>query len=167
MITLEKIIELDDKITRAVKVIEELRSENKLLKNKLGNNRKKIVKLEELLSTFKDDQDEIEAGIKNAVDTLSNMLSQDIEDLALISDDNSKAKPSELKKVDKKIKSPATLPQQVESDEELERLTKPEEPSNSLLGGIENNKLHTDSENISTEDNNTEQNSSNDELDIF
>jgi len=76
MITLEKIIELDDKITRAVKVIEELRNENKLLKDKLGNNREKIVRLEELLSTFKDDQDEIEAGIKNAVETLNNMLSQ-------------------------------------------------------------------------------------------
>lgn len=79
MITLEKIIDLDDKINCAVKVIKGLREENQLLKNKISSYHTKITKLEELVSTFKDDQDEIEAGIKNAVNTLNQMLLQNSE----------------------------------------------------------------------------------------
>lgn len=93
MITLEKIIELDEKINRAVKVIESLRDENRLLRDKIYSYRTKIDNLEGLVSTFKDDQDEIEAGIKNAVNTLSTMLNQALESY----DEEGKSIVSELK----------------------------------------------------------------------
>lgn len=74
MITLETIVLLDEKINGVVKLIEDLRSENALLKSKIDGYREKISKLEELVSTFKEDQDKIESGIHSVVKTLDQML---------------------------------------------------------------------------------------------
>lgn len=74
MLTLKTVIMLDEKINGVVKLIEDLRSENALLKGKIDGYREKISKLEELISTYQEDQDKIESGIHSVVKTLDQML---------------------------------------------------------------------------------------------
>jgi chromosome segregation ATPase len=71
MITLEQVRLLDQKVNQAVELISSLKSENRMLKDKLESYQKKISELEVLLSGLKEDQSEVELGFRKALDTLS------------------------------------------------------------------------------------------------
>ncbi|ORC34214.1 hypothetical protein B4O97_12940 [Marispirochaeta aestuarii] len=71
MITLEQVRLLDQKVNQAVELISSLKSENRMLKDKLESYQKKISELEVLLSGLKEDQSEVEVGFRKALDTLS------------------------------------------------------------------------------------------------
>lgn len=63
MIRLEQIRELNDKVQSTLEVIRVLRDENDLLRSKLEENETRVKELEVLVSSFRNDQDEIEEGI--------------------------------------------------------------------------------------------------------
>ena len=67
MVTLEQIRNLEAKIQRAVSYIAELKDENSLLQKNLEKYRKRIDELEVLIGEYTEDQNAIEAGIKNAL----------------------------------------------------------------------------------------------------
>lgn len=71
MITLEQVRLLDRKVNQAVEFISALKSENRMLNDKLESYQKKISELEVLLSGLKEDQSEVEMGFRKALDTLS------------------------------------------------------------------------------------------------
>ncbi len=76
MITIEKVIELDEKVNSAVLIIKSLREENRFLTEKITSYKEKIEKLEEYMLSYQKHQHEIEAGIKNAVSALDSTLNQ-------------------------------------------------------------------------------------------
>lgn len=75
MISLEQIKILDEKVKSAVAVIDDLRSENSKLKQKLENYQTRIDELERLIEDFKRDQGAIEQGILDAIDQLDHLES--------------------------------------------------------------------------------------------
>ena len=74
MISLQQIKVLEEKVSKAVDLINLLRKENKALNDTLGSSQKKIQDLEKLVKTFKDDQDEIEHTIVDAIKTIENAV---------------------------------------------------------------------------------------------
>jgi chromosome segregation ATPase len=67
MLTLDQIRKLEAKVQRAVSYIAELKDEKTLLKQKLETYQERIEELEVLITDYKEDQQEIEQGIKNAL----------------------------------------------------------------------------------------------------
>jgi FtsZ-binding cell division protein ZapB len=77
MVTLEQIRNLEAKVQRAVAYIAEIKEENTLLQKNLTKYRKRIDELEVLINEYKEDQNAIEEGIKNALlhlDTLEDAV---------------------------------------------------------------------------------------------
>jgi chromosome segregation ATPase len=73
MISLEQIKQLESKVHGAVARIKTLTSENMTLKKRLEQYEARIGELEELISEFKNDQDEIEQGIVAALSQLDSL----------------------------------------------------------------------------------------------
>ena len=73
MISLDQIHTLDEKVKKAVEVINQLRQENLALKERLQDYQTRIEDLEKLIETFKNDQGMIEEGILNAIEQLDNL----------------------------------------------------------------------------------------------
>ena len=67
MVTLEQIRNLEAKVQRAVAYIADLKDENTVLQKNLEKYRKRIDELEVLITEYKEDQNAIETGIKNAL----------------------------------------------------------------------------------------------------
>ena len=83
MITVEQIHQLEKGVKQAVEVINSLKEENGLLKNKLSGYETRIEELEVLINSFKEHQTSIEDGIVNALqqlDVLEDLLSPDKAD---------------------------------------------------------------------------------------
>ncbi|MDR1933741.1 MAG: cell division protein ZapB [Spirochaetales bacterium] len=77
MVSLDQIRTLEAKVGRAVAYIGELKAENTLLQKNLAKYRKRIDELEILINEYKEDQNAIEEGIKNALlhlDTLEDAI---------------------------------------------------------------------------------------------
>ncbi len=70
MLTIEQVRSLDGKVRKALEVIESLKKENGLLRTRLKENQAHIQKLESMISSFKNDQREIEEGIKDVLSQL-------------------------------------------------------------------------------------------------
>lgn len=73
MIRLEQIRLLENKINKAVKLIEMLREENSALKNSIDGAQKRMQELEELIGEFKTGQEEIEKAILRAMKNLDRL----------------------------------------------------------------------------------------------
>jgi chromosome segregation ATPase len=73
MISLEQIRVLEQKVQAAVSRIRALSGENSTLKERLGEYEKRVAELETLVSSFKAEQDEIEAGIVAALRQLDDL----------------------------------------------------------------------------------------------
>lgn len=111
MLTLEKIIELDEKVNNTVQVIEDLRTENRqlkelqtendLLRKNLKEYEAKVVALEKQIALFKGDQDEIESGIQNVVQTLDRLLKKTAQDEKIQSTPSPSAEKSGKEKAQK------------------------------------------------------------------
>jgi FtsZ-binding cell division protein ZapB len=87
MITLEQIRSLEDKVKKALEVIQTLQEENNTLRVTLEKSQKKIDGLEARVNAFKEDQDEIEQGIINVLaklDELEDSIPEQETDTAVI-----------------------------------------------------------------------------------
>lgn len=82
MISLDQIRELNDKVQSALKVIRSLREENTLLRGKLKDNEERVKELELLVSSFRNDQHEIEEGLKDILLQLGH-FEEELTDLPL------------------------------------------------------------------------------------
>jgi len=80
MVTLDQIRNLEAKVQRTVAYISELKEENSLLQKNLEKYRERIDELEILINGYKEDQNEIEQGIMNALSHLDR-LEDDISGL--------------------------------------------------------------------------------------
>lgn len=78
MVSIEQIRLLEQKVHSAVNRIDVLKEENQSLKSKLGEYETRILELERLIESFKQDQGEIEQGILTALDEL-NRLEDDLD----------------------------------------------------------------------------------------
>jgi uncharacterized protein YlxW (UPF0749 family) len=67
MVSLDQIKILEEKVQNAVAYITKLKQENSLLQKSLEKYRKRIDELEVLINEYKEDQNAIEEGIKNAL----------------------------------------------------------------------------------------------------
>ncbi len=79
MITLEQVRQLETRVKRAVELIDTLRGENKALKERLEKSERRLRELETLVNGFRDDQDQIEQGIRDILAQL-NALEDDINE---------------------------------------------------------------------------------------
>ncbi|MBN1647705.1 MAG: cell division protein ZapB [Spirochaetales bacterium] len=95
MVSLQQIKELENRVLKAVEVINSLREENKSLRENLQGYEDRILELEELVETFKKEQQQIENGILDAIKKLD--VLEDSHNAEL--EKNSKPRPidSELK----------------------------------------------------------------------
>lgn len=73
MISLQQIRTLEAKVQRAVTFIDELKRENETMKGKLESYQSRIDELEILILEYKEDQQEIEQGIINALGHLDRL----------------------------------------------------------------------------------------------
>lgn len=71
MLNLDQVRLLENRVEKAVGKIQSLGQENTRLRNELSTLQTRVVELESLVNTFKDDQGRIEEGILNALDRLS------------------------------------------------------------------------------------------------
>jgi chromosome segregation ATPase len=73
MISLEQIRILEQKVNKAVGVVSRLQEENRVLRRTLESSQAKMLELESLVNTFKQDQKEIEKGIVGVLDKLDRL----------------------------------------------------------------------------------------------
>ena len=73
MVSLQQIKELENRVLKAVEVINSLREENKSLRGRLQGYEDRILELEELIESFKKEQQQIESGILDAIRKLDSL----------------------------------------------------------------------------------------------
>ena len=76
MLTVEQVRSLDEKVRKAVELIDTLKKENSVLKDRLDNYRQRIDQLESVVEGFRKDQIEIEDGIKDVLSQLDHLEDQ-------------------------------------------------------------------------------------------
>jgi FtsZ-binding cell division protein ZapB len=84
MITLEQIRLLEERVRRAVDRIAGLQEENRELRTKAGQYEERVSELEARIDRFTKDQNQIEDGIKKALDRLEGLDAEDAESTATI-----------------------------------------------------------------------------------
>lgn len=80
MIRLDQIRTLEERVKKAVALIDDLKEENRSLKDKLGSYHNRITELEVLIEDFKRDQGEIEQGIISAISQLDSLEGSEVTD---------------------------------------------------------------------------------------
>ena len=73
MINLDQVRTLEWKVKQAVQLIVHLRRENDTLRGRLSDTEVRLQELESLLETFKASQNELESGIRSALEELDNL----------------------------------------------------------------------------------------------
>lgn len=73
MINLDQVRTLEWKVKQAVQLIVHLRRENDTLRNRLSDTEVRLQELESLLESFKATQNEMESGIRSALEDLDNL----------------------------------------------------------------------------------------------
>ena len=71
MINLDQIKQLEERVSKAIGLMQTLKDENDLLKLELHDRQKRIEELENIVLVFRNDQAKIEEGIINALNHLS------------------------------------------------------------------------------------------------
>ena len=71
MLNLDQIRQLEERVSKAIELMQSLKDENDLLKLELHDRQKRIEELENIVLVFKNDQAKIEEGIINALNHLS------------------------------------------------------------------------------------------------
>lgn len=85
MISLDQVLLLEKKVESAVAKIQQLQTENDALRKKCDELTNSLSSKSELLSSFESDQNQIENGIKNALDRLSSIENTVIETFSSLS----------------------------------------------------------------------------------
>lgn len=73
MLTVEQVRELGEKVHKALELIDSLKSENSVLRDKLGGYEQKIEMLQSKIDEFRDSQAEVEEGIKDVLGQLGSL----------------------------------------------------------------------------------------------
>lgn len=71
MVNLDQIKQLEERVSKAIEVMQNLKDENDVLKLELHDRQKRIEELENIVLVFRNDQAKIEEGILNALNHLS------------------------------------------------------------------------------------------------
>lgn len=71
MVNLDHIKQLEERVSKAIELLQNLRDENDVLKLELHDRQKRIDELENIVLVFRNDQAKIEEGILNALNHLS------------------------------------------------------------------------------------------------
>ena len=85
MISLDQVLLLEKKVESAVAKIQQLQTENDALRKKCDELTNSLSSKSELLSSFESDQNQIENGIKNALDRLSSIENTVLETFSSLS----------------------------------------------------------------------------------
>lgn len=85
MISLDQVLLLEQKVESAVAKIQQLQAENDALRKKCDELTNSLSSKSELLSSFESDQNQIENGIKNALDRLSSIENTVLETFSSLS----------------------------------------------------------------------------------
>lgn len=85
MISLDQVLLLEKKVESAVAKIQQLQAENDALRKKCDELTNSLSSKSELLSSFESDQNQIENGIKNALDRLSSIENTVLESFSSLS----------------------------------------------------------------------------------
>lgn len=85
MISLDQVLLLEKKVESAVAKIQQLQAENDALRKKCDELTNSLSSKSELLSSFESDQNQIENGIKNALDRLSSIENTVLETVSSLS----------------------------------------------------------------------------------
>ena len=85
MISLDQVLLLEKKVESAVAKIQQLQTENDALRKKCDELTNALSSKSELLSSFESDQNQIENGIKNALDRLSSIENTVLETVSSLS----------------------------------------------------------------------------------
>ena len=85
MISLDQVLLLEKKVESAVAKIQQLQAENDALRKKCDELTNSLSSKSELLSSFESDQNQIENGIKNALDRLSSIENTVLETFSSLS----------------------------------------------------------------------------------
>ena len=85
MISLDQVYLLEQKVESAVEKIQQLQAENDALRKKCDELTNSLSSKSELLSSFESDQNQIENGIKNALDRLSSIENTVLETFSSLS----------------------------------------------------------------------------------
>ena len=120
MIQLKHIEELDAKVQSALLLITRLRGEKNELVAKLDGYQKRIAELEALVSDFKADQGEIEAGILRALKQLDS-LEDSVSDEEVSDADPDTKKDSKSPLVKESREAPKSSASQTQSNEDTQK----------------------------------------------
>lgn len=71
MVNLDQIKQLEQRVSKAIELMQNLKDENDVLKLELHDRQKRIDELENIVLVFRNDQAKIEEGILNALNHLS------------------------------------------------------------------------------------------------
>ena len=94
MISLDQVYLLEQKVESAVEKIQQLQAENDALRNKCTELTNALSAKSEQLSNFESDQNQIETGIKNALDRLNSIENSVLKTATQINQAAQAAKPS-------------------------------------------------------------------------
>lgn len=132
MIKLEQIHELNEKVQSTLEVIRALRDENDMLRGKLEENENRVKELEVLVSSFRQDQDEMEEGIKGVLLQLDRLEEEFTAPPAPRSEEVEAAEntPSE----EEEVSAPSEEKSSEEDEEAAADNSEAAEPSEAFLG---------------------------------
>ena len=94
MISLDQVYLLEQKVESAVEKIQQLQAENDALRSKCNELTNALSAKSEQLSNFESDQDQIETGIKKALDRLNSIENSVLKTAAQINQTAQAAKPA-------------------------------------------------------------------------
>ena len=106
MISLDQVYLLEQKVESAVEKIQQLQAENDALRNKCTELTNALSAKSEQLSNFESDQNQIETGIKNALDRLNSIENSVLKTATQINQAAQAAKPAAQAPVEPKVTAP-------------------------------------------------------------
>ena len=106
MISLDQVYLLEQKVESAVEKIQQLQAENDALRSKCNELTNALSAKSEQLSNFESDQNQIETGIKNALDRLNSIENSVLKTATQINQTAQAAKPAAQAPVEPKVAAP-------------------------------------------------------------
>ena len=107
MISLDQVYLLEQKVESAVEKIQQLQAENDALRSKCNELTNALSAKSEQLSNFESDQNQIETGIKNALDRLNSIENSVLKTATQINQAAQAAKPAAQAPIEPKVAAPA------------------------------------------------------------
>ena len=122
MISLDQVYLLEQKVESAVEKIQQLQAENDALRNKCTELTNALSAKSEQLSNFESDQNQIETGIKNALDRLNSIENSVLKTASQINQAAQAAKPAVTTAPAPQAETPKPEPAPVQSAPSFETM---------------------------------------------